>query len=215
VAFPYEIPGLLSIRTSNAPVDPLDNYYFFYDWEVREPACISAAQPVLVTISQKSLAAGFTYNQVNSAFDFMDKTPGAISWIWDFGDGNSSLLQNPTHRFAAIGSYSVTLAATDSVCQALVTETVFADIAAGIGPKGLENTWAIFPNPGNGRVSFLFPLGGKTIAVFDFTGKMVQEKEFGETTAGELEMEDLPAGAYFFRLEMEEGVSVKKYLLVR
>ena len=35
------------------------------------------------------------------------------SWSWDFGDGNSSTLQNPSHVYTAVGSYSVTLDVTN------------------------------------------------------------------------------------------------------
>ena len=41
--------------------------------------------------------------------------PGTISlWSWDFGDGSGSALQNPTHVYAAAGSYTVTLTAISS-----------------------------------------------------------------------------------------------------
>jgi gliding motility-associated-like protein len=40
-----------------------------------------------------------------------------VGWNWDFGDGNSSTLQNPAHPFGAPGDYPVTLSATsDSGC---------------------------------------------------------------------------------------------------
>ena len=35
------------------------------------------------------------------------------SWLWDFGDGNTSTLQNPSHSYADDGTYSVTLTVTD------------------------------------------------------------------------------------------------------
>jgi gliding motility-associated-like protein len=35
-------------------------------------------------------------------------------WQWNFGDGNSSILQNPRHAYTAGGNYRVTLVATDS-----------------------------------------------------------------------------------------------------
>jgi PKD repeat protein len=36
------------------------------------------------------------------------------SWNWNFGDGNFSTLQNPTHTFAGVGGYTVTLTITDT-----------------------------------------------------------------------------------------------------
>ncbi|MFK7970778.1 MAG: PKD domain-containing protein, partial [Bacteroidia bacterium] len=42
-------------------------------------------------------------------------TPLTITnWLWDFGDGTSSTLQNPTHRYNRTGDFTVTLTATDS-----------------------------------------------------------------------------------------------------
>ena len=38
-----------------------------------------------------------------------------VSWHWDFGDGDNSILQNPTHSFANGGSFTVTLTVTDSL----------------------------------------------------------------------------------------------------
>ncbi|MDX1910021.1 MAG: PKD domain-containing protein [Saprospiraceae bacterium] len=41
---------------------------------------------------------------------FFDISWGAAqSWAWDFGDGNTSTVQNPTHTYAAEGVYTVTL----------------------------------------------------------------------------------------------------------
>ncbi len=37
-----------------------------------------------------------------------------LSWQWDFGDGGSSNLQNPSHKYAVGGQYTVTLAVTDA-----------------------------------------------------------------------------------------------------
>lgn len=36
---------------------------------------------------------------------------GPTNWYWDFGDGNYSTLQNPTHQYADYGQYTVTLIA--------------------------------------------------------------------------------------------------------
>ena len=36
------------------------------------------------------------------------------SWLWDFGDGNTSTEQNPTHTYAADGTYTVNLTVWDN-----------------------------------------------------------------------------------------------------
>lgn len=36
------------------------------------------------------------------------------SWLWNFGDGFTSTLQNPTHKYASAGTYTATLTVTDS-----------------------------------------------------------------------------------------------------
>jgi PKD repeat protein len=45
---------------------------------------------------------------------FTDASAGSpTSWSWSFGDGNTSTDQNPQHTYAAPGTYSVTLTATN------------------------------------------------------------------------------------------------------
>ncbi|HRP30525.1 MAG TPA: PKD domain-containing protein [Agriterribacter sp.] len=43
---------------------------------------------------------------------FQNSTAGAISWFWDFGDGQTSTLQNPTHTYTNVTSYDVKLTVT-------------------------------------------------------------------------------------------------------
>lgn len=44
-------------------------------------------------------------------FDMSNSMVGgsAVAWFWDFGDGNSSNLQNPVHSYASAGGYKVCL----------------------------------------------------------------------------------------------------------
>lgn len=44
---------------------------------------------------------------------FTDKSLAAPdSWLWNFGDGSTSVLQNPAHTYGSAGDYNVTLTAT-------------------------------------------------------------------------------------------------------
>jgi len=51
-------------------------------------------------------------------------TEGPTSWSWQFGDGQTSTLQNPTHTYAALGDYTVTLTATNSAGSNSISKTV-------------------------------------------------------------------------------------------
>ena len=63
--------------------------------------------------------------QVNvQTVDFTHTGSGADSYAWDFGDGNSSTAQSPSHTYGADGTYTVTLTATNGCGDAVVTETV-------------------------------------------------------------------------------------------
>jgi PKD repeat protein len=73
---------------------------------------------VSVTAAPQAPTAGFTFsvNDLDITFTDASSDPdGTIaSWSWTFGDGASSTLQNPSHTFAAPGSYDVTLTVTDN-----------------------------------------------------------------------------------------------------
>lgn len=47
---------------------------------------------------------------------FLNNSNGTISYQWNFGDGNTSLEEEPTHRYAAAGDYLVQLLASNGYC---------------------------------------------------------------------------------------------------
>ncbi len=56
---------------------------------------------------------------------FTDNSPVASGWQWDFGDGNTSNQQNPTHVYAAPGTYNVQLTVTNgNDCPGTITQAV-------------------------------------------------------------------------------------------
>jgi len=73
------------------------------------------------------------------AFYFMDLSSGNPNvWLWDFGDGTTSTMQNPTHLYSSSGVFQVclTIINTDSLnyctstsCDFVVVDTLFPCIA--------------------------------------------------------------------------------------
>lgn len=48
---------------------------------------------------------------------FIDHSIGAITYLWHFGDGDSSTLHSPTHLYTDTGHYKVTLLVANGTCQ--------------------------------------------------------------------------------------------------
>ncbi|MFN3917524.1 MAG: PKD domain-containing protein [Flavobacteriales bacterium] len=65
------------------------------------------------------------FGQTSEFINTSTITSGSInSWMWVFGDGNTSNQQNPMHAYAAINSYNVKLIATsDNGCRDSITLT--------------------------------------------------------------------------------------------
>jgi gliding motility-associated-like protein len=55
---------------------------------------------------------------------FTDQSIGADTWTWDFGDTNTSTQQNPTHTYASVGNYTVTLLVYNNTTGCSHTKTV-------------------------------------------------------------------------------------------
>jgi PKD repeat protein len=56
---------------------------------------------------------------------FTNTSTGATSYQWNFGDGQGSTAENPTHDYGAVGSYTVVLTATNAAgCFDVYSDTV-------------------------------------------------------------------------------------------
>jgi len=47
--------------------------------------------------------------------EFENRSHDVTDIVWDFGDGNSSTTDDPTHTYAATGDYTVVLTATNTI----------------------------------------------------------------------------------------------------
>lgn len=55
---------------------------------------------------------------------FTDQSSGfPTSWVWDFGDGNASFLQNPVHKFNSRGIFTVKLIVTNELGSDSLSKT--------------------------------------------------------------------------------------------
>lgn len=129
------------------------------------------------TVANKPLPdANFTATQVGLAAVFTNMSTGATSYVWDFGDGNTSTEVSPSHVYGTGGTYTATLTAT-SECGTDTYGPVPVNVyAAGINEVEAKPEASLFPNPSNGQ--FTVTMSGlanepTVISVIDITGKTV------------------------------------------
>ena len=102
--------------------------------------------PVLVPVAafSSSTNSGITPLTVN----FTDTSTNVpTSWAWDFGDGGTDTVQNPTHVYTTPGSYTVTLTATNSAGSNAVIAGMNALIPAPVAGFTLTPSSGVFPLP--------------------------------------------------------------------
>jgi gliding motility-associated-like protein len=97
---------------------------------IKGSGCWNQSLRIRVLITEELLEAEFNYEvdlgngtilpnaeaQIQENIQFYDFSIGkAIIWNWDFGDGNTSTSQNPTHQYQNKGTYTVSLQVIDSI----------------------------------------------------------------------------------------------------
>lgn len=80
-------------------------------------------------------------NSCNGKIKFSDQSGlFPTQWLWDFGDGNTSTQQNPTHQYTNNGTYTVKLTATNANGSNQVIKTAYVTVAlAGTAPTGVND----------------------------------------------------------------------------
>lgn len=168
--YPYVAPGLMSIESSSATTSPSDYYYYFYDLEIGEPDC--ASDTVLVTANVEPVNYGWVATDLTVAFTNL--SVGGSSWSWDFGDGNTSTLENPTHTYAQSGTYTVTLVV-DGGCG-VNYNVIVDDLGTGDLTDGFQVT--LYPNPAESETTISFGEqvnDEMTVKLFGLDGKLLRE----------------------------------------
>ena len=87
---------------------------------------------VYLTINTNPPAVDFNSNtnySCDGTVNFFDQSTNLpTAWYWDFGDGNSSIFQNPTHQYDSNGVYDVTLTVTNSYGTSSLTLTNYLEV---------------------------------------------------------------------------------------
>lgn len=159
---------------------------------------------VIVEVSSGP-AGAFSYSEpyLGEPTTFTDETVGSVyAWDWDFGDGNTSTLVDPSNTYNEEGDFTVTMVVEDEYGCADTVQNTVTIVREIIIPNvftpnddGINDIFRI-RNGGGGYMGF---------AVYDRWGNEVYESNAsevqwnGKTNAGI----QLGAGTYFYDLTLD------------
>lgn len=206
-SYPYTVNNLLSI-TDNSAGNP-DYYYYFYDWEVIGTPCISVRDEVSAAILQPQ--ASFTHTNQNLAVQFTNTSQNALSYLWEFGDGNTSTAQNPLHTYASEGNYNVKLTITNSCGTDSVINQIPVFIA-GMPHNANINPFTLYPNPVGAQINLSFNTSGiYQISINDIYGRTVYQANTDAIpgTVTTIPTTDLSSGIYMLHVVSDKRYTTK------
>ena len=120
-----------------------------------------------INISQQ---CNYTDSSTGLSVDFSDTSIGALSWLWDFGDGNTSTLQNPTHVYATSGTYDVKLYIENDIKSWNETTKSLTYASLAIADEYSLN-FSLYPNPTNGVLNITSKTPIDRIEIYSVLGK--------------------------------------------
>jgi hypothetical protein len=148
---------------------------------------------------------------------FDNTSQGGTTYAWNFGDGSTSALSEPTHTFTSTGVYSVQLIVTNN-CGLKDTTIQQIGVTSAAEPSWLSY-FELAPNPSTGLVTIEMrgvAQGKVSFTLFNAIGQtaLVDESSFQNGWLQKtFNLEQLPAGVYY--LQIRSGKEAKNVRLVK
>jgi hypothetical protein len=148
-------------------------------------------------------------------YNFKSKINGAISYSWDFGDGNTGTGKTVSHTYIDEGTFTITLEAENSC--GIVTEINEVTINLTSIAELNKYDFVISPNPSHGDFEIVLPdLEGNRIEIqlISLEGKLIDTRAYGATTPGQkIVWNDVSKGMYFLKINVGTKKLTRKIVI--
>jgi hypothetical protein len=202
-----------TISLANVPAGNYSLNLEIQGYQTSETIIIGAPDPV-----EAVYAAGFSQAYTQAILEFLNQSVNATDYTWSFGDGSTSILDNPTHIYTQPGIYDVTLVANSDDCSDTYTTKVeVLEVAVG-----LPNTPDANPMVNISSYQDVITLGflnlkdpSVQVDIFDLSGRKIIETLNLESTQSshQIKMSQIASGYYFVRVTGANTYADKKIFL--
>lgn len=123
--------GLDDPQSYNPVVNVSDTTMYYVTITDENTDCESFDSVMVVPVAASHVELAFI-NECGSLTVFFTNLSDSSNVVWDFGDGNTSTEENPTHTYDSPGSYTVTLGVDDVCAFAVSVEITVDEFAADV-----------------------------------------------------------------------------------
>ncbi len=186
--------------------------------ESTSPACQSTSAPITTSVVLAPFSDFSIGGELKSfsPIQFTDESTDAVSWEWDFGNGTTSIEQNPAINFMQGQLYEIELTVTSAQgCQHSSTQAI--DVITGLEVATAESL-EVYPNPFSSSVFVSFDggfAGPKSIQLLTLQGREVFHEEGIIGSRLEIPIPDQLPGIYVLRVAGMNGVVTLKVVKIR
>jgi len=169
-------------------------------------------QYVRVNIFPEAEASFESLNMFTYEFESDIDDALSVDYRWEFGDGNESLEEDPTHTYAEDGVYEA-LFIWSNACGLDTISLEIEIISSSIVETVLQSV-RVFPNPTSGQVTIDgMPIGAQ-LTIYDMNGKEMLDVPRVNSSRQKLRLVDFSAGMYIIAIH-HEGFTERKKLVVK
>ncbi len=164
--------------------------------------------PVPFTAPVAAFYADTTQIQINGTVNFINTSINATNYLWDFGDGSTSTLPNPSHVYTTIDTFRVQLTAYNNTgCWNWTERRHYIKIVNPVSVKTINSSGLqinAYPNPVSDKLKV--QVKGETqkklkLILSDISGRRLNSYSFSETVI--INTGNISPGIYFY--EIYEG----------
>ncbi len=162
-------------------------------------------------IGKYSLKAAYAFLPNNKTVNFTNQSTGATQYLWNFGDGTTSTLANPSHTYALGGNYQVTLKAYKCNSVDSVVKTVNINTTATDAIYSADITAA--PNPVTDKLTVRVPVYLlQDIRIYNLMGKQLSLPIEPLKNEVIIHFSSVAAGTYFIRMNVDGRKDILKVI---
>lgn len=133
------------------------------------------------------------------------------TWMWDFGDGGTSTVQNPSHTYTSNGSYTVSLTVGNGSTQDTEIKSGYIQVnPQGVNETTLSQQIKLYPLPAETEMQIESPEVIQLISITDLSGREIFRTRVDQLNY-RLNVEQLNSGVYILLIETENNKVIKKF----